>query len=624
MSKPSRRLARALMILAAPAALAACATTQPTLRGAQAAQDWATQDRATQDRATLNPAAAAEPADDASVYGLFLAGETALDQGASRDAAAYLSRASSSAPGTGFLKNRAFAAALIAGDIDKAAALAPAAPASSDANEAGVFALGLLTRATVDLAENRNKEAYALLTHAPAGEHSAAVILIRPWAAAAAGDMAAATAPPPASTDRAVQAFGGVGQAILLERDGRFVPAEAAYRAQAVRGGVFALSYGAFLERRGRRAEAIAIYDKGLAKDPTDAAFLSAKLRAGKNHAAPALPTLKQGAADALVGPAALLLSAKEGDAGLAYLRLALRLDPTLDEAWVLVGDAMDTANDPAAARIAYGHVQPGSPEYTTAQGRLAISLESNGDKAGALALARATAAAAPDDPQALVVLADLLRDNDKYAESVKVLDKLIGQLGGDTATSWRLYFLRGASEERAGAWDAAQTDLERSLKLKPDDPEVMNYLGFAWADRGEHLDQALDLLQKATVLSPHSGEIIDSLGWVNFRLGHYRTAVEELELAVSLDPADPEVNDHLGDAYWRTGRKLEAKFQWSSVLSLDPDAAMRAATTTKLAQGMAPDTTPNPNPGLKADALKAQTTPVASVETPPLRARQP
>jgi tetratricopeptide (TPR) repeat protein len=610
MSKLSHRLARAFVILSMPAALAACATTQPTLRTARGAQE---------------PIAAAEPiGGDASVYGLFLAGETALDQGASRDAAAYFSRASSSAPEADFLKNRAFAAALIAGDIDKAASLAPTAPSSTSANDAGIFALGLLTRATVDLAENRNKEAYALLTNAPTGEHSAAVILIRPWAAAAAGDMTVATAAPGPSIERAVQAFGGVGQALLLERAGRFAPAETAYQAQAVRGGVFALSYGAFLERRGRRAEAIAIYDKGLTKEPTDPAFLTAKARAATNHAAPTLPTIKQGAADALVGPAALLLSAKQGDAGLAYLRLALRLDPTLDEAWVLVGDAMDTANDPAAARVAYGHILPGSPEYTTAQGRLAISLETNGDKAAALALARTTAVAAPDDPQALVVLADLLRDNDHYAESVTVLDKLIHQLGGDTATSWRLYFLRGASEERSGAWDAAQTDLQRSLKLKPNDPEVMNYLGFAWADRGEHLDQALDLLQRATVLSPRSGEIIDSLGWVNFRLGHYHTAVEELELAASLDPADPEVNDHLGDAYWRTGRKLEAKFQWSSVLSLDPDAAMRAATATKLAEGMKPDTTPDPNPGLKADT-NLKTTPIASAQTaPPLRTRQP
>ena len=610
MSKLKPRLARALVVLSASAALTACATTQPTLRTAQTAPD---------------PLAASDPPrDDASVYGLFLAGETALNQGASRDAATYFARASSGAPETSFLKSRAFAAALVAGDIDRAASLAPTEPSSTDPNDVGIFALGLLTRATVNLADNRNKEAYALLTNAPAGEHSAAVILIRPWAAAAAGDMTAATAPPPPSTERAVQAFGGVGQALLLERAGQFASAEVAYKAQAVRGGVFALSYGAFLERRDRRVEAVALYDKALAKEPTDPAFLTAKARAVAKHAAPTLPTLKQGAADALVGPAALLLSAKQGDAGLAYLRLALRLDPTLDEAWVLVGDAMDTANDPAAARAAYAHIPPSSPEYTTAQGRLAISLETNGDKAGALALARTTAAAAPDDPQALVVLADLLRDNEQYAESVKVLDKLIGQLGGDTATSWRLYFLRGASEERAGAWDAAQTDLQRSLKLKPNDPEVMNYLGFAWADRGEHLDQALDLLQKATVLSPHSGEIIDSLGWVNFRLGHYKTAVEELELAASLDPADPEVNDHLGDAYWRTGRKLEAKFQWTSVLNLDPDAGMRAATAVKLSDGMKPDTTPNPNPGLKADKT-LQSTPVASAQTPPpLRTRQP
>jgi Flp pilus assembly protein TadD len=96
---------------------------------------------------------------------------------------------------------------------------------------------------------------------------------------------------------------------------------------------------------------------------------------------------------------------------------------------------------------------------------------------------------------------------------------------------------------------------LQQALKLKPDDPEILNYLGFAWADRGENLKQALTLLQKATLLDPQNGAVIDSLGWVHYRLGDYYQAVHELELAAALDAADPEVNDHLGDAYWRSGR---------------------------------------------------------------------
>ena len=95
--------------------------------------------------------------------------------------------------------------------------------------------------------------------------------------------------------------------------------------------------------------------------------------------------------------------------------------------------------------------------------------------------------------------------------------------------------------------------------------------------------------MQKATGLQPQDGAIIDSLGWVHYKLGDYPKAVQELELAVSLDAADPEVNDHLGDAYWRTGRRLEAGYQWRRVLTLSPDASMRAAAETKLSGGLQP-----------------------------------
>jgi Flp pilus assembly protein TadD len=509
------------------------------------------------------------PHDNASVYGLYLAGEAALDDGASQDAAVYLSRASAKSPDADFIKERAFAAALVAGDVDRAASLAASLRTPGPQEEDSIYTLGVLTRATVALAENHAKDGYALLSSAPQGGHSDAILLLKPWAAALAGDPTAATATPPESRDRGVRAFGALGQALLLEHAGRETQADAVYKEQSGKGVL------------------IVLYDQTLAKDPGDPTLIAARSRAAANRPAPPQPSLKSGAAQALVGPAALLIDAKQGDAGLAYLRLALRLDPHMDEAWVLVGETMDGAGDAASARQAYAEVQPGSPEYATAQDRLAVNLQNGGDKVQALDTARAAAAKAPDDPQTLVVLADLLRDDERYGEAVDVLDKLIAKVGGDSATSWRLYYLRGASLEQAGKWPQAQGDLEQALKLKPDDPEILNFLGFAWADRGENLTQALSLLQKATLLDPQNGAVIDSLGWVHYRLGDYRQAVHELELAAALDAADPEVNDHLGDAYWRVGRRLEAKYQWRRVLSLSPATALRTSVETKLVDGL-------------------------------------
>ena len=566
MSKSKPALARVLAGLLASASLAACASgPAPQLRGLQTGS------------------VDAAPADDASVYGLYLAGEAALDDGVPGVAAQYLGEASRRAPDTGALKERAFAAALLAGEVRRAAALAP----QSGQSDAAAYALGQLTLAVVELSDGRGKAAYQRLSASSMGEHWAAAALLRPWAAAAAGDWAAATSASDAGQDRAVEAFAQLNHALLLERAGKLDGAEEAFASQAGRSGVFTLAYGGFLERRGRGPEALALYDKALAKDPTDPAFSAARARVVAHAPGPPLPSLRTGAAEALVGPAALLLAQKQPDAGLAYLRLALTLDPELSESWVLVGDALETQHDPDGARSAYAHVRSASPEYTTAQGRLALDLQEQGRKEEALSTAKALAAARADDPHTLLVLADLYRDDAQYPQAVQTIDRIMTQVGPATTAEWRLFYLRGAALEREGRWPQAQADLQHALVLKPDDPEVLNYLGFAWADRGERLDEALHLLERANALAPDSGAFIDSLGWAHYRLGRYQQAVNELEHAASLDPADPDINSHLGDAYWRSGRQLEAQYQWRRVLTLDPDASTRVAIQARLASGL-------------------------------------
>jgi tetratricopeptide (TPR) repeat protein len=552
---------RILAVLMTPVLLSACATA-PSLRG---------------------PTVSDAETEGVSPYGLYLAGETALDDGRAGMAADLLAQASAKAPDAALLRERAFAAALLAGDVDRAASLAP--PPSIPA----AYGLGQITQATVDLADGKGRAAYARLKASTGGEHWAAATLLRPWAALAAGDTAAALEKPDLAADRAVQMFSDLNRARVLEHVGRFAEADAAYAAIQDRGGLFALAYGGFLERRGRRGEALALYDKALAKDPSDTAFRLARARAAA--AGPALPepSIRTAAAEALLGPAELLVQQKQPDAGLAYLRLALRLDPDLAEAWVLTGDALDADHDSVAARAAYARVPPMSAEYVAAQGRIVLDLQDEGDKAGAVAQAEAVAAARPDDPHALLVLAELYQDDARYADSVRVLDRLMASAAPATVLDWRLHYLRGAAYEREGKWPEGEADLQTALAEQPSDPEVLNYLGFAWADRGERLPEALKLVEEAHALDPESGAITDSLGWAHYRLGDYQAAVKDLERAASLDPSDPEVNGHLGDAYWRTGRKLEARYQWSRVLSLEPDAQARAAAQAKLANGLPP-----------------------------------
>ncbi|MBN8898254.1 MAG: tetratricopeptide repeat protein, partial [Rhodospirillales bacterium] len=113
--------------------------------------------------------------------------------------------------------------------------------------------------------------------------------------------------------------------------------------------------------------------------------------------------------------------------------------------------------------------------------------------------------------------------------------------------------------------------------------PFVLNYLGYSWADKGEHLPEARRMLQRAAEKRPNDGAVVDSLGWVMLRQGQVADAVRLLERAVELDSEDATINGHLGDAYWAAGRKIEAQYQWRRALTLNPTADDAAKLETKL-----------------------------------------
>jgi Flp pilus assembly protein TadD len=128
---------------------------------------------------------------------------------------------------------------------------------------------------------------------------------------------------------------------------------------------------------------------------------------------------------------------------------------------------------------------------------------------------------------------------------------------------------------ERLDNWELAEADFRAALALNPEQPQVLNYLGYSMVEKQVNLDEALNMIERAAAARPDSGFIVDSLGWVLFRIGRYSEAVVHMETAVALMPVDPVVNDHLGDVYWSVGRTREAEFQWSRALSfVDPTDA--------------------------------------------------
>jgi tetratricopeptide (TPR) repeat protein len=552
------------------ALLAACATPAPAPPTVAAAN------------ATPAPDA------DASAYGLFLAGTAARDEGHLGAAATYYGRAATAEGDPGYLKTDAFHAALESGDVAGALAVAP--QAGGDAAPADLR-LAALTRGVAAMVAGDDRGAYAIFTGADIGfPYRSVALLIAPYAALGAGDTAHALARPALAGDAVGQFVGDLDLALLQERLGHAQDAEAGYKtlmAQGDAAGVVSESYAAFLERRGRWKDAVALLTDAAARDPDDPDMAAALSRAQKHARPPSLGTPRQGAAEALIIPAAGLVAQKQGDSALDVLRLALALDPGNDEAWLLVGDVLAPA-DVDAARTAYAHVAASSPNYVGAQTKLAWTYETSGDHAAALKIARLLAASNPDSHEAGVALADLLRDDSQYSESATVLTGLIGT--GGPATDWRLYFIRASDFDDSDQPDKVQADLTAALKLAPDEPELLNFQAYFWIDRGENLKEALAMVQRAADAEPDSGAITDSLGWAYYKLGDYKTAVEKLSQAVLLAPSIPEVNDHLGDAYWRVGRKTEATFEWRRALSLGPDDKLKARDEEKLASPLGPD----------------------------------
>lgn len=519
-----------------------------------------------------------------SAYGLYLAGRLAMGRGEQATAADYLTAAQALAPEQAGLRQQAFVSAMFGGDLSAAVLAAPDAPGAP----AVLTQAARLIDAVVLFADGDARAALAVFEERPIGApHNRAGLYLRPFIAAAAGETPVFEAPR-AGRDRS-DLFARRHHAVIMEARGRPAEAEAQYRllmddpAGAV---VFRLAYGEFLERRGRRAEAAALYDAALAENPRDAAAAAARERVARRGRPPAALTLAQGAAQAL-SIAAMQASLDGADEfGALYLRLALRLDPS-DEYRLMLGQALAEARMEPAARAALAEVGGADPAlYAAARASMALSHEREGRTEDALAEMRRAYAVRPEDTAIAYLTAAFLSQLGHYDEALEILN---GPVLNTADQSFDTRFLRGATYESRGDVVEAEAELWAALELKPDDPLALNYLGYLWVDSGRRVHQGAEMIERAFALEPDNGNIQDSLGWAQYRQGQYEAALVNLEGAVEKLPANAEINDHLGDAYWQVGRRREARFQWTRVLSLDTDDARRAEAERKLAEGLEP-----------------------------------
>jgi tetratricopeptide (TPR) repeat protein len=351
-------------------------------------------------------------------------------------------------------------------------------------------------------------------------------------------------------------------------------------------------SYGSFLSRQGNSADALkvfAAFEEALPRHPliVDAV---AELKAGKKLA-PMVDTPQAGAAEVLYGLGSALGRRGGEDLGLVYLQLALYLVPSHPLALLSLGDLYEAMKKPELANKIYERVPLSSPLQRNAQIQLALNLDTLEKTDEAKASLEKLIAANPNDLEAIMALGNVLRGRKQFAECADVYTKGVDTIQKPEKSNWVIFYFRGICLERAKQWPKAEADLKKSLDLFPDQPHVLNYLGYSWIDQGVHLDDGMKMIKRAVEQRADDGYIVDSLGWAYYRLGNMEEAVKHLERAVELKPEDPTINDHLGDAYWRVGRGLEARFQWSHARDLKPEPEDLTKIEQKLKAGLPDDT---------------------------------
>lgn len=295
----------------------------------------------------------------------------------------------------------------------------------------------------------------------------------------------------------------------------------------------------------------------------------------------------KQGTARAIYIATAPQATQGYGDIPAVYFALANHLDPEFYGIQALWAESLDQADRRPDAIKILNMIPENSVHHTSAQGQLAWALRREGRDDEALSVATETLTRT-DNRNIRVQLADLLQSLGRDGEAEDTFSKIIKADATEGEYDWRIYYARGAARERLGEWPMAENDLKTAMTLAPDNPTIMNYLGYSWVDRGINLDEGLKLIEDALRLDPGNGAITDSLGWAHYKMGNYERAIHYLERATELAPDISEILDHLGDAYWQVGRFKEAGFQWERAMKYAVDDEEREQLRKKLESGLA------------------------------------
>ena len=531
------------------------------------------------------------PADAQAFAGDYLAGRQAAMDSDFAAAARYLNRALAADRGNAELMGDTVAAQLALGQVDRALPIAKLMEEQGHRSQiAHLVVIGdLLAREDYATFLARDVESQGI---GPLVDG-----LLEAWALVGAGNRPAALATfDTLAQERGLQGFAMYHKAMALASVGDYEAADAVFAEQGVgplqdtrRG---AMARAEILSQLGRNEDALAAIEQafGASRDPELQLLIDA-LEAGETMPFTHITSARDGAAEVFYSVASALRSEAGADYTLLYGRIARHLRPDHVDALLLNAELLDSLGQYELANATYKQMATDHPAYHAAELGRAAALRQSGKPDAAIEVLEQLAKRYPDLSIVQSTLGDILRQQDKFDEAIPAYDRAIALTDESARGTWFIYYARAICHERNDDWPKAEADFRKALELNPGQPQVLNYLGYSMVEMQINLDEALDMIEQAVSASPDSGYIVDSLGWVLYRLGRYDEAVEHMERAVELMPVDPVVNDHLGDVYWAVGRVREAEFQWMRALSFvdeeDPGDAQPDRIRRKLEVGL-------------------------------------
>jgi tetratricopeptide (TPR) repeat protein len=501
--------------------------------------------------------------------GAYLAAQHARAQGDFAAAAQYYAQVLTRDPGNIEVLESAAFAYMALGQVDRAAAVARKMEAEDARSQ--IAQIPLIVEAAQD------EDWAGLLTRIEAGRGAGELAdgMIAAWAELGRGDMSAALERIDAlAEEQGLRNFALYHKALALAVVGDFEAADRVFsgesdgQVQRTRSGVIA--WAQVLSQLGETDRALSVLEDTFGSTPApEIANLRARLEAGKTVPFTMVEGPRDGVAEVFFSLARALMQEANDEFVLIYARAAEAIDPDHVYATITAAETLQSMEQYKLAIDAFASVPRDHPAFHTAELGRAEALRATGKPDAAAEVLAQLAGHLPEIVDIHVAAGDLHREQEEYEEAIAAYDRAVTLLEERDNPQWFVYYVRAIAHERLDNWPEAEADFRRALDLNPDHPQVLNYLGYTMVEKGVNLDEALGMIERAVAERPDSGYIVDSLGWVLYRLGRYDEAIGHMERAAELMPTDPVVNDHLGDVLWAVGRKTEARFQWRRALSL-------------------------------------------------------